>query len=122
MTLGTYTDRPRAYNLRRVIEQLPEVWPDSVAQYQKATGTDGKPVDAVGKILSKSCFSGDSIRGNTKLCEKKTAKTVGKMLLNSRNKPIDSTGGQEVAGSSPVAPITRIPSTARQVWLYACLE
>jgi integrase len=27
LTLGTYTDRPRAYNLRRVIEQLPDVGP-----------------------------------------------------------------------------------------------
>ena len=104
LTLGTYTDRPRAYNLRRVIEQLPDVWPGKV-QSQKATGTDGKPVDAVGKILSKSCFSGDSIRGNTKLCEKKTAKTVEKMPLNSGNKLADLTLNQRVTGSNPVSPI-----------------
>lgn len=84
LTLGIYT-HIQVYDLRRVIEQFPDVWPGK-QQSQKATGTDGKPVDAVGKILSKSCFSGDSIQVNTVRCEKKTAKTVEKMPLRTNNK------------------------------------
>jgi hypothetical protein len=54
LTLGTYTDKPKVFDLRRIVEQLPDVWPDKAqAQIQKATGTDGKPVD---EILLKSCF------------------------------------------------------------------
>ena len=83
LTLGTYT-HIQVYDLRRVIEQFPDVWPGK-QQSQKATGTDGKPVDAVGEILSKSCFSDDPIRVNPVRCEKKTAKTVEKMPLRANN-------------------------------------
>ena len=65
-------------------------------QSQKATGTDGKPTEAVGEILSKSCFSGDSIRSDTKLCENKTSRPVEIMPLSSGNKPVDSTISQKV--------------------------
>ncbi len=101
LTLGTYTDRPKVFDLRRVVEQLPDVWPGKV-QSQKATGTDGKPVDAVGEILSKSCFSGDPIRVNTVRCEKKTAKAVEKMPLRANNNSSQRTVDPKVARSSRV--------------------
>ncbi len=112
LTLGTYTDRPRLFDLRRVIEQLPEVWPGKV-QSQKATGTDGKPVDAIGKILSKSCFSGDPIRVNTPRCEKKTAKTVEIMPLRANNESGLKTSNPKVAGSSPAGRVLIKPQNSK---------
>jgi len=103
LTLGTYTDRPRLFDLRRVVEQLPNVWPGKV-QSQKATGTDGKPVDAFGKILSKSCFSGDPIRVNTARCEKKTTKAIEIMPLSGNNRMLARTHNPLVVGSNPTGP------------------
>ncbi len=101
LTLGTYTDRPRAYNLRRVVEQLPDVWPGKV-QSQKATGTDGKPVDAVGEILSKSCFSGDQIRLNMIGSDERAVKPVEKTPLNALGNGGQKTVDPKVARSSRV--------------------
>ncbi len=56
LTLGTYT-KIRAYNLARVVEQLPDLsWPgeSSEAQELRATGTDGKSGASNGAFLLES--------------------------------------------------------------------
>ncbi len=51
LTLGTYTDAPRPYDLRRVIENLPDYpWPGTEDAAQAvATGTDGATDEWTGK-------------------------------------------------------------------------
>jgi len=74
LTMNTYTHILMGQE-SEAVEALPDLsTPSKEKQKAVATGTDDANV--TGEILSKSCFSGDSIRDNTKLCEKKTAKTV----------------------------------------------
>jgi len=50
LTLGTYTDTPKPYDLRRVVENLPDFsWPGSEAAAAVATGTYGDDPKWTGK-------------------------------------------------------------------------
>jgi integrase len=105
LTLGTYTDKPKVFDLRRVVEQLPDVWPKQ-SQTLKATGTDGKPIDADSNFLSKSCFPQTKYDSNMEACGKLTPDTVEKTQLSENNKGIVKTLNQRVTGSNPVSPIS----------------
>jgi integrase len=103
LTLGTYTDRPKAYNLRRVIEQLPDVWPKEV-QILKATGTDGKHIDTNDNFLSNSCFTQTKYDSNMETSGKIIPNTVEKTLLKENNKGVARTHNPLVVGSNPTGP------------------
>ncbi|MCP4257267.1 MAG: site-specific integrase [Planctomycetes bacterium] len=106
LTLGTYTDRPKVFDLRRVVEQLPDVWPKQ-AQAMKATGTDGKPVDAEGNFLSKSCFPQTKHNSNMETSGKLIPKNIQKTLLKENNKGMLKTHNPLVVGSNPTGPIQK---------------
>jgi integrase len=101
LTLGTYTDMPKRYNLRAVVEQLPQVWPIQV-QVQRATGTDGKPVDADGNFLPISCFSPDQIKPNMTKYGQATLNTVAKTPIRVNKEGLVKSVDPKVARSSRV--------------------
>jgi integrase len=100
VTLGTYT-HPSPDRLREIVEQLPDYDFPRQAMQQKATGTDGKPVD---EILLNSCFpngqQGD-YRTNTNEQNVDSEKIT---QFRSNNEGTNHTHNPLVVGSNPTGP------------------
>ena len=97
------------------VESLPDLTlPSKEKQKSLKTGTDDKGVTE--EILLKSCVSGDSIRRNTKLCEKKNPFVVQKQLLKANNEGVKNTDKVQQAGFAkcPVSAAVDISSIAQQ--------
>ena len=81
LTLGTYT-HPPIERLRDIVEQLPDYDFPRESMQQRATGTDGKPVD---ESLLKSCFQGRENDNHVEQCIQKQFNSEQKPLLRSNN-------------------------------------
>ncbi len=69
LTLGTYTDAPKAYDLRRAIENLPDfAWPGSESAAAVATGTDGSGDEWTGKWTGE--WTGTATSGRQRMSSK----------------------------------------------------
>ncbi len=101
LTLGTYT-KIRAYNLKRVVEQLPDLpWPGSQSQSQvmKATGTDGRDLRNTCQDSAQHRISADNHR-------RKAAISPTKTPSGRNNKGAGWTHNPLVVGSNPTGPST----------------
>ncbi len=112
LTLDTYT-QVRAYNLKRVVEQLPDLpWPGESSQSEelRATGTDGRNLGA---------RSGAQVGGKPRI----SMDTYGQSIVTDARKNVNNatyarTSNPKVAGSSPAGRVEcqRVTST-----FFCCL-
>ncbi|KKN44599.1 hypothetical protein LCGC14_0691370 [marine sediment metagenome] len=85
---------------RSAIEDLPDMTAAS-EQQQVMTGTDDKPVDAIGEKVLNRCCQADHKRTDMESDGKKTTLTMQKTPLGGTNKGIVKTLNQQVEGSNP---------------------
>jgi integrase len=100
LTLGTYT-HPPVERLRDIVEQLPDYDFPREAMQQRATGTDGKPVD---EILLNSCFANGQQRDYRTNADEENHDSEKIMRLHSNSEGPNHTHNPLVVGSNPTGP------------------
>ena len=89
----------RVHDERAALETLPDLSLPSKEQQAKKTGTDDKPVNAVGDFLLDSCFQGAKVRSNAQASGKKSVLSIQKTPLCVNNKGTGRTENPCVGGS-----------------------